>query len=199
MKAAPLLAAGALMASSVPMARQGVTGHMAAHMIAVALAAPLLPVGLRATACDPTRLAPPFASALAMMVLELAVVWSWHLPAVRAAVGHDEALHLLELACFLIVGTLLWSAVLAPGTSSRPAGIGALLLTSMHMTLLGALIGLAPRTLYPTLAHAPFAGLSPLQDQQLAGVVMLLIGGLSYLVGALAILRQLLGDEGEAA
>jgi putative membrane protein len=187
------------MALAVPMARQGVTGHMAAHMVAVALAAPALALGLRASICDPTRMAPPFASALAMMVLELAVVWCWHLPAIRAAVGHHGALHLLELACFLTVGTLLWSAVLSRGEASRPAGIGALLLTSMHMTLLGALIGLAPRTLYPTLAHAPFAGLSPLQDQQLAGVVMLLIGGLSYMAGALVILRQMLDDKSEAA
>lgn len=199
MRRGPLLAAGALMAVAVPLARQGLTGHMAAHMVAVALAAPLLALGIRASICDPTRIGPPFASALAMMVLELAVVWSWHLPAIRAAVGHDGWLHLLELACFVMVGTLLWSAVLAPGISSAPAGISALLLTSMHMTLLGALIGLAPRTLYPALAHAPFAGLSPLQDQQLAGVVMLLIGGVSYMAGALAILRQMLDDKGEAA
>lgn len=199
MKAAPLLATCALMALAMPLALQGLTGHMAAHMIAVAVAAPLLAIALRATAWDPTRLALPFASPLAMMVVELAVVWSWHLPAVRAAVGHDRWLHLLELGCFLLVGTLLWSAVLARSAPSRLAGVGALLLTSMHMTLLGALIGLAPRTLYPTLTHAPFAGLPALQDQQLAGVVMLLIGGASYLVGGLAILRQVLNDKGETA
>lgn len=194
MKAPPLIAAGALMALAAPLAMEGVTGHMAAHMVAVALAAPLLALAMRGTRLDPTRWARLFASALAMMVLELVVVWSWHVPAIRAVVGHDPWLHLLELACFLAVGTLLWSAVLAPSAQVRPTGIGALLLTSMHMTLLGALIGLAPRTLYPALAHDSFAGLEPLQDQQLAGVVMLLIGGVSYLVGALAILRRMLDD-----
>nr|WP_241769342.1 cytochrome c oxidase assembly protein [Sphingomonas melonis] len=61
-----------------------------------------------------------------------------------------------------------------------------MLVTSMHMTLLGALIGLAPRPLY--MHHGPDA----LADQQLAGVVMLLVGGIAYLIGGLAMLGRLL-------
>jgi putative membrane protein len=65
-----------------------------------------------------------------------------------------------------------------------------LLLTSMHMTLLGALLALSPRPLYPHLHGA--AGLTPLADQQLGGAIMLLVGGVSYLLGGLALTVGLL-------
>ncbi len=72
-----------------------------------------------------------------------------------------------------------------------------LLLTSMHMTLLGALIALAPRPLFATMAmHGGAAGLSPLADQQLGGTMMLLIGGASYMAGGLAMLGRLLRSRG---
>jgi putative membrane protein len=58
-----------------------------------------------------------------------------------------------------------------------------LLLTSMHMTLLGALLALSPRPLYFHIAG--FSGLTPLEDQHLGGAIMLLVGGVSYLLGGL--------------
>ena len=197
MSRAALLTAVALMMAAAVLAGMGMTGHMAAHMIAVAVAAPLLAWGLRGTAAEPARLSPLLANPLALSVVELVVVWLWHLPAARAAVGHGP-LFAVELACFLLAGTLLWSAVLGIEAEARAAGIGALLLTSMHMTLLGALVGLAPRPLYPAMAHAAPAGLTPLQDQQLAGVVMLAIGGAAYLLGGLAVLGGLLRGEAES-
>ena len=59
----------------------------------------------------------------------------------------------------------------------------ALLLTSMHMTLFGALLALTPRPLYDHAGH--FASPAPLEDQHLGGAIMLLVGGLSYLAGGL--------------
>ena len=56
----------------------------------------------------------------------------------------------------------------------------------------GALIGLAPRPLY---SHH---GAGALEDQQMAGVVMLLVGGIAYLVGGLAMLGRLLQTRQEA-
>jgi cytochrome c oxidase assembly factor CtaG len=69
------------------------------------------------------------------------------------------------------------------------AGVGALFLTMLHTGLLGILITLAPAPLYPSYAAAtPWLGLGPLEDQQLAGIVMLIPGGLAYLAGGLALL-----------
>jgi putative membrane protein len=187
-----------LTAAAAALAAWGMTGHMGAHMITVALAAPLLALALRDSRFDPSGWSPLLGNALAMSVLELGVVWSWHLPAVRTAVAHGAGLFMLELGCFLLTGVLLWSAVLASRPGARLIGVGALLLTSMHMTLLGALVGLAPRPLYPAMAHAAPGGLTPLQDQQLAGVVMLLVGGASYLLGGLAVLTGELRREAGA-
>lgn len=169
----------------------GMIGHMIGHMIALALAAPLIAFGVAGSRFDPARWRP--VTPMAMMLVELCVVWGWHLPAARAAADASDAAMAVEQAMFLAAGVLLWSAVLGAGRADRRAGgVGALLLTSMHMTLLGALIALAPRTLYGGHAHH---GLDPLGDQQLAGVVMLMVGAASYLIGGLAMLGGLLRNE----
>ncbi len=162
----------------------GMTGHMACHMVAVAVAAPALAWGLSGSRLDPARRWPLAAGPMVAMVVELAVVWGWHLPAPRALADGGGGWFVVEQASFLMAGLWLWSAVLGAGRERRAAGVGALLLTSMHMTLLGALVGLAPRTLY---GHS-----HGLQDQQLGGVVMLMIGAGSYLLGGLAMLGTLL-------
>jgi putative membrane protein len=58
------------------------------------------------------------------------------------------------------------------------------------MTLLGALLALTPRPLYQHTGG--FSGLTPLEDQHLGGAIMLLVGGLSYLVGGLGLTARLL-------
>ncbi|USU10161.1 cytochrome c oxidase assembly protein [Sphingomonadaceae bacterium OTU29MARTA1] len=168
----------------------GMTGHMAAHMIAVAVAAPLIAVGVQGGRFDPATRWPRLASPLPAAMIEAVVVWGWHVPALRSLAAHHPVALVAEQASFLAAGLLLWSAVLAP--RHRAAGVGALLVTSMHMTLLGALIGLAPRPLY--MHH----GVDALADQQLAGVVMLLVGGIAYLLGGLAMLGRLLQTRPEA-
>jgi len=191
----------------VAAAGHGVTLHMVAHMAAVAVAAPLLAFGLSGTPADPAARGPRLVAPLPMSLLELLVVWGWHVPAARAFASASVVGLALEQAMFAAAGLLLWSACLgargAAAAGRRAAGVIALLLTTMHMTLLGVLITLAPRPLYETNAPAglgglpsPLAeqplGLSPLADQQLGGVVMLLVGAGSYLVGGLVLLGTLL-------
>lgn len=77
----------------------------------------------------------------------------------------------------------------------QPAiGVAVLLLTSMQMTLLGVLIGLASRPLYSGMAMHLVFGLDALVDQQLDRVVMLVVGTASYCLGGLwmraGLLRQ---------
>jgi putative membrane protein len=185
---------------TVAAADHGVTGHMAAHMAAVAVAAPLLAFGLAGGRLDPASRWPRAVAPVPMSVLELFVVWGWHLPATRALVAESAAGLALEQAMFLAAGLLLWSACLgtrgADDGARRAAGIVALLLTTMHMTLLGVLIALAPRPLFAASGFT-FHGatLPPLADQQLGGVVMLCAGAGSYLLGGLALLSRLLRDS----
>ncbi|MEC7760896.1 MAG: cytochrome c oxidase assembly protein [Pseudomonadota bacterium] len=157
--------------------------HMLRHMGLVALAAPLLVIGLPALA---KRLAilPLLAAAL-----EFVVVWGWHLPGAHG-LGRTEALGFVaEQSSFLAVGVLVWAGCLHAGHPL--AGAGGLLLTSMHMTLLGALLTLAPRDLY-----ADICGTAPdLAGQQAGGILMLAIGTPVYLVAGLALTARALAEE----
>ncbi len=174
--------------------------HMIAHMTAVAVAAPLIAYGLSGTALDPARRWPRVVAPLQMSLMELVVVWGWHVPAARALAAESAVGLAVEQASFAVVGVGLWAACYGTRDSAasmrRAAAVLALLWTTMHMTLLGALITLAPRPLYP--GHADGAlpwGLTPLADQQVGGVVMLLVGGTAYLAGGLALLAGLVRDR----
>jgi putative membrane protein len=157
--------------------------HMVRHMVLVALAAPLIVLGLPRVA---DRVAvPPLAAALA----EFVVVWGWHLPAAHA-LGRLQGLGFAaEQASFLLVGLMVWASCLR---RDQPlAGSGGLLLTSMHMTLLGALLVLAPRDIY-----AEICGTAPdLSGQQIGGMLMLVIGTPVYLIAGLWLTGQALRER----
>ena len=184
------------------LARQSFAAHMTMHMIVVAIAAPLVALGLSGTAADPVRVMPRLFAPIPASMIELVIVWSWHAPAWHHAARHATHTLLLEQASFVTAGLLLWLAVLGGEREDQRvrggAGVVALLFTSMHMTLLGALFALANRPLF---THAPTGptGLSPLADQQLGGTIMLLVGGASYLAGGLWLTGCLLRTSASTA
>jgi putative membrane protein len=187
------------------LARHAFFAHMMMHMGVVAVAAPLLALGVTGERLDPVRHAPRLFAPIPASVVELVVVWAWHAPALHHAARHDTVGLAAEQGVFLLAGLFVWLSAFGGDArrsgSRRAAGVVGLLLTSMHMTLLGALLALTPRPLY---AHVEgFAGLTPLQDQHLGGVIMLLVGGISYLLGGLwltaGLLRGSVLEPGEGA
>lgn len=176
------------------------SAHMTIHMAVVAIAAPLLAIGIAGAPIDPVRRWPRLFPPVPASILELLVVWSWHAPALHHLARHSTVALVLEQGTFLASGLLVWLSSLGGGSAGgnrTGAGVLALLLTSMHMTLLGALLALPPRPLY---AHGADPGrLSALADQHLGGAIMLLVGGVSYLAGGLVLAAGLLrrgGAEG---
>ena len=160
--------------------------HMLRHMGLVAVVAPLLVLGFpKATAV--------FAlSPLLGAVAEFVVVWGWHLPTLHGWADGGGLALVLEQGSFALAGLLVWAGCLR---GAPLAGAGGLLLTSMHMTLLGALILLAPRDLY-----AAICGRAPdLGAQQLGGLLMLGIGTPVYLLAGLALVARALEDKREVA
>lgn len=157
-------------------------GHMLRHILLVAAAAPLVVLAWPRL----THLAPPVALAA---VVEFAVVWGFHLPGAHAAAQSGGVAFLLEQALFLTAGIAIWASALPP--SPALAGAGGLLLTSMHMTLLGALLVLAPGDLY-----AEICGRSPdISGQQIGGILMLGLGTPIYLLGGLMLTASVLGER----
>jgi putative membrane protein len=182
------------------LAERAFFAHMALHMLVVAVAAPLLALGLAGGRCDPVRRLPALFPPLPASLAEFALVWAWHAPALHHAARSSAPALVAEQAGFLLSGLYLWLSAFGGDPLRRleraGAGVAALLLTAMHMTLLGALLALSTRPLY---AHgAGFAALTPLQDQQLGGAVMLVVGGATYLAGALWLMVELLGLRARA-
>lgn len=169
------------------LAKSAFWAHMALHMGVVTVAAPLLALGVAGGAFDPVRRAPTWFPPVPLSILELIVVWAWHAPVLHHAARHSLPGFAAEQASFLAAGLLVWLSAFGGGAQQRAerlgAGVAALLLTSMHMTLLGALLALSPRPLYLHQGHD--TGLTALADQQLGGAIMLLAGGVAYLAGGL--------------
>lgn len=157
------------------------TAHMIVHVGIVAIAAPLIALGLAGGRFDPVRRVPALFPPIPLSLVELVAVWTWHAPALHHAAHRSVAIACLEQATFLACGLALWLSAIGGNARERrdrrAAGLVALLLTFMHMTLLGALLALSSRALY---RHA-----GDVADQQVGGAVMLLVGGVSYLAGGL--------------
>lgn len=184
------------------LARDAFSAHMGMHMLVVAVAAPLIAIGLAGGPLDPVRRMPVLFSPIVASVIELVVVWAWHAPALHHAARQGATMLAFEQGSYLTVGLLIWLAAFGGTRRQRrqraPTGIVGLLLTSMHMTLLGVLLALAGRPLYVHAGAAPLR-LTPLQDQELGGAIMLTLGGVTYLVGALWLLAGLLRQERDLA
>lgn len=171
--------------------------HMTLHMGVVAVAAPLIALGVAGGGCDPVRRMPSLFAPIPASLVEFVVVWAWHTPKLHHIARHFTSGFVLEQATFLASGLFMWLAAFGGDPRERPkragAGILALLLTSMHMTLLGALLALPPRPLY---AHVDESSrFIALDDQHLGGAIMLLVGGVSYLLGGLWLMIGLLSDR----
>jgi putative membrane protein len=192
-----LLGLGALAAAwltPLPGALPGAfSRHMAVHMAVVAVAAPLITLGIAGTRFDPVTRAPGWFPPVPISVVELVVVWAWHAPGLHHFARHTTAGLALEQGSFLLSGMLVWLSAFGGAPEARQnrvgAGVLALLLTSMHMTLLGALLALPPRALY---VHPGDSPVDALADQHLGGAIMLLVGGVVYLGGGLWLTARLL-------
>jgi putative membrane protein len=197
-----LLALGAVWLGPLPaLAAESFAAHMVVHMTVVALAAPLLAWSVSGTNYDPSASRPGFFAPIQASMVEFVVIWAWHAPVLHQAARQTSWVGLLEQSTFLASGLWLWMAALggtqAARLSRRGVGIVGLLFTSMHMTLLGALLALAPRPLYAH-AHEPLAQWSPLADQHLGGAIMLIVGSASYLAGGLWLTFDLIRQRGAA-
>ncbi|MBA3624701.1 MAG: cytochrome c oxidase assembly protein [Methylibium sp.] len=185
--AAMLIAGVALFGPLDDWAQSSTALHMVQHMVLLVVVAPLavlagpLPqwraalggwadAGWRAVLRLGRR---PMACA----TLQAAALWVWHAPGPYMAALDHIGLHVLEHACFLFSGWLFWWSVLRPGRHGALQAALALLFTTMHTGLLGALLTFAPRPLY-------WRESTELWDQQLAGLVMWVPGGMVYLLAA---------------
>jgi putative membrane protein len=179
--------------------------HMVEHELLMAVAAPLLalsrPLGMflhafprpwrlvliagaqvRAVAGAWQWLTRPVVAT----VLHGIAIWVWHIPALLDGTIQSEVMHRLQHLSFLVTALFFWWAIIRRPVKDYGLGAAHVFATMVHTGFLGALLTLAPRVFYPLqTAHAPEFGLTPLQDQQLAGLFMWVPGGALYLAAGL--------------
>jgi putative membrane protein len=111
-------------------------------------------------------------------------------PAVVEAASRSWAFSALTLLAFLTAAVLFWWPVLRPaaeGGISPIAKIGYLLIAGVPVTIPGVILAFSPRLLYPGARAAGAFGLTPLADQQLAGLVLfggakVILVGLTFVI-----------------
>jgi putative membrane protein len=189
------------------LAHARLSAHMTQHVLLVTLGAPLLALGRPALALAWTLPGAPrrratrwgrrvLAAAFIAGVSHAAALWLWHLPALyEAAVAHD-ATHALEHASLAGTAVLFWAALVDATRRSRlGAAAGYVFATGLQCTLLGALLTVAPRPWYPHyVTTASASGLTAIEDQQLAGLVMWVPAGVVLAVAGLALVAAWLRE-----
>lgn len=117
------------------------------------------------------------------VTLQLIVFWFWHAPGAYSAALSSDALYWTMQVSITGTAVSFWGWV---RNASLPSAIAGLLGTMVATGLLGALLTFAGGPLYAPHLHTTLPwGVSALEDQQLAGVIMWAPGGGFYLAAAL--------------
>jgi putative membrane protein len=190
------------------------TAHMLEHELLMLVAAPLIafskPVGVLLWALPKAvrRAASGLAhhswynavwqsisTPLAATLLQAAMLWLWHAPAFFDRALASEGWHAAQHLSLLFSALLFWWAINGASSLQRRHGTAAfcLFFTSLHSGLLGALMALSASPWYAryiAMGMSGTAGLSPLEDQQIAGLIMWIPGGAVHAVVALVYLSR---------
>ena len=165
------------------------SAHMAQHLLLTLVFPPLLLYGCPAHVVRPLLL-PRWVMALGRVVtrpLPAALLFSgpiviWHVPALYEAALRNHNLHIAQHLVFLTTAVIMWWPVLSPVPElprvQHLLQMLYLFLLGIPMSITGALITLSDSALYPFYAAAPRVWrLDPLQDQQIGGLLMWVLGG----------------------
>lgn len=137
---------------------------------------------------------------LTVWLLSSLALWFWHAPGPYGWALADERVHVLEHLSFLLTALAFWTLVLQPyGRQRGGQGVGLLLVATyaLHNGLLGALLVFAAQPYYTAYATSHF-GLTPLEDQQLAGLIMWVPAGMLQLATLAWLFAGWLGSAGKA-
>jgi cytochrome c oxidase assembly factor CtaG len=183
------------------------TAHMTQHEILMLVAAPLLVLGRplvamlrgmpRSWAANLARLSNgsswrfwwgAVSDAFAAWIIHFVALWTWHVPALFQATLESDVVHAAQHASFLGSALLFWWAVIHGRHAAASYGLAVLymLTTAVHSGVLGALLTFARTVWYPVYSNTQSWGMTPLEDQQVGGLVMWVPACLVYVGAGLA-------------
>jgi putative membrane protein len=199
----------ALVSPLHPWGRVLFSAHMTQHEILMLVAAPLVVLGrplvafLWALPLKCARAVGSWARAawwqsvwraltnpFVAWAIHAVALWVWHAPVLFQATLQSEWVHTAQHLSFLVSALLFWWALIhgRQGWMGYGAGVLYVFTTSVHSGLLGALITFARSVWYPAYDGLTASwGLTPLEDQQLGGLIMWIPAGLVYIAAGLAL------------
>lgn len=214
-----LMCALALLSPIDVMAESLSWAHMVQHLLIMAVAAPLFILGApgiayiwalpqsgrkKANIAVQTvrKLRPSFyflIQPILLWGLYAATLWIWHLPSMYQWALGDKWIHDLQHLSFFASACLFWRVLLDPVFKLK-LGRGVALIyifaTSLHATLLGVFMALAPSAWYQDYVGRTQAwNLNALEDQQLAGLIMWMPACAVYVLVTAFIFYSWLADQ----
>lgn len=195
--------------------------HMGQHELLMLIAAPLLVMGhplvpflwalpekwrVRAGAVSKK---PWFANSwraitgvMAVFLIHATALWIWHVPKLYEATLHSEFVHALQHTCFFLSALLFWWTLIHGRYGRMGYGVGVIFVwaTAVHSSLLGALLTFSQQLWYPIYSSRTQAwNISPIDDQQLGGLIMWVPAGVVFIVVGLALFAAWLGESEKRA
>jgi putative membrane protein len=124
-------------------------------------------------------------------------LWIWHAPQFFQATLESEWIHSAQHLSFFGSALLFWwSLFYARERDSYGASVLYVFTTAIHTSILGALLTFARTVWYPSYLLTTKAwGLTPLEDQQLGGLIMWIPAGLVYLAAGLVLFAMWLRES----
>lgn len=126
---------------------------------------------------------------LSAWFIHAAAIWAWHAPYLFQLTLRSDLAHTAQHLSFFLTALLFWWAVFyAHGRKAYGAAFLYVFSTAIHTGILGALLTFSPHVWYPAYngTTAPW-GLTPLEDQQIGGLIMWVPASLVYLAAGLAL------------
>jgi cytochrome c oxidase assembly factor CtaG len=192
-----VIALVALFSPLEEMAIELFSAHMVQHLILVFVVPPLLVAGWPQVRLEPALFTIP----IVVWLLHATAMWVWHLPVLYDAAIATDLVHVLEHGSFLGTGVLFWGVVAGRFRTLDPlVRVGLVFGTALASGALGAVLAFAAAPLYEAhLLTTKEWGLTPLEDQQLAGGIMWVPPGVIYLVVMVVLLARWLNSMEKAA
>jgi len=188
------------------------SAHMAQHEILMIVAAPLLVFGrplivflwalparwrIKVGHMAPIKLWHFITGPLVVTVLHAIALWIWHLPSWYQATLGSDFIHGLQHLSFVLTAALFWWALIHGRYGRMGYGFAVVyvFVTAAHSGALGALIAFSPHVLYPIYQSTTLQfGLDPIEDQQLAGIIMWIPAGVLMTVLGVGLFAAWLGE-----
>ena len=168
------------------------SAHMVQHLLLTLVVAPLLIMAtpgwmLRPALAYPSvsRIAKWTTHPIRSFAIFNIVLAAWHLPPLYNVAMAVHPVHIAQHLMFLVAAVLMWWPILSPLPElprlAYPLQMLYLFLMSIPMSIVAVYIAYADTVLYPAYASAPrIWGISPMQDQQIGGLIMWIPGGLFF-------------------